>query len=243
MGCHLRRKEQGVTWTGVIESTRGAASLRSLLAGRYADPTLTELEHEALRWLDGFYQLEHLLAARAWVKRLLPEASEALRFAALVHDAERFFPGGPDSRPKDGFDNPDYLFAHSLRSADIVGAWLDGRVPPAFARRVRSLILRHEIGGDVEEDVLQASDSLAWLSAFDWLAIDWVRAGHYTIEGAREKLDWMMARMRPPHAIRLGLPMYADTIRALYAAHETTSDIPLRRKLAGDRALLLGETA
>ena len=95
-------------------------AVRKALFGRYADPDFTELELAALDWLDGFYQLEHLLAARDWAIQLAGKASFELKFAALTHDAERFFPGGPSGTPQGGFDNPDYLFAHSIRSADIV---------------------------------------------------------------------------------------------------------------------------
>ncbi|CAH1649698.1 conserved hypothetical protein [Hyphomicrobiales bacterium] len=211
--------------------------------GRYADPALTELDHKALRWLDTFYQLEHMLAAREWAIRLSAGGSPELRFAAIVHDAERFFPGGPTGTPQNGFDDADYLFAHSTRSADIVDAWLDKRstpVPAAFRKRVRALILRHELGGDPEEDILQAADSLSFLSTYDWLVVGWVRDGHYTIAGAREKLDWMLNRIRVPAALRFALPIYVDIVRALDRAHESDVDISARRKLAGNRAYLLG---
>ncbi|MCW2576696.1 MAG: hypothetical protein JWR66_2726, partial [Modestobacter sp.] len=36
-----------------------------------------------------------------------------------MHDAERHFPGGPSGTPDAPFDDPDYLFAHSIRSADV----------------------------------------------------------------------------------------------------------------------------
>ena len=84
-----------------------------------------------MQWLDGFYQLEHLIATRMWAIKICPEASPEVQFAALVHDAERFFPGGPSSTPSNGFDDPDYLFAHSTRSADIVEEWLRNRSPAA----------------------------------------------------------------------------------------------------------------
>lgn len=214
--------------------------------GKYADPTMTELEKAATIWLDGFYQLEHLLAAREWTIRLAGKASPELRFAALVHDAERFFPGGPSGTPQGGFDDPDYLFAHSTRSADIVDAWLSTRgepVAPSFARRVRSLILRHEIGGNPEEDILQAADSLAFLSTFDWLIVGWVRDGHYTIAGAREKLDWMLSRIRVPAALTLALPFYVGIVDALEKAREHDLDRSMRRQLAGNRAFLMSLNA
>lgn len=217
---------------------------RAKLFGRYRDASMTQLEQRATDWLSGFYQLEHLLSARAWAIRLAgPAVSDALKFAALVHDAERFFPGGPPNKPKDGFDNADYLFAHSTRSADIVDAWLakqEKGLPAGFRRHVRALILRHEIGGNPEEDIMQAADSLAFLSTFDWLVVDWVASGHYTIAGAREKLDWMVTRIRVQQALALALPIYADIVAALENFAGAHVDTDIRRRLAGDKALLLG---
>lgn len=223
-----------------------SATAEGDLAGRYASTEFTALELAALDWLDGFYQLEHLLSAREWAIRLDPCASDALRFAALVHDAERFFPGGPSSTPQDGFDNPDYLFAHSLRSADIVQEWLAARGLPAddpFSRRVRVLILRHELGGDTEEDILQAADSLAFLSTFDWLVVQWVRDGHYTVPRAREKLDWTMTRIRLTKAMGFALPLYADIVSALENPTPPAINPQDRRTLAGNRDFLLGLTS
>lgn len=211
--------------------------------GRYANSALSTLEQDAVRWLDGFYQLEHLLCARVWAMKLCPEASAELKFAALVHDAERFFPGGPTSTPSEGFDDPDYLFQHSLRSADLVEEWLRARRPApdeAFVRRVRRLILRHEIGGGWEADFLQAADSLSFLETFDWLIVEWVKKGRYGKAGAREKLDWMVERIRPPLAIGPALPLYETALRALDSAQESSIDLERRREIAGSRRLLLG---
>lgn len=209
---------------------------------RYSAVPLNALEMKAISWLDGFYQLEHLLCTRAWVTALSPAAPPALRFAALVHDAERFFPGGPTSMPTDGFDDCDYLFAHSLRSADIVQAWLADAAPDhdaAFTRQVRKFILRHELGGNSEEDLLQAADSLSFLDIYDWLVIEWVRDGHYSAAQAREKLDWSVERIRLPTARRLALPLYAKSLRALESAPNSTMDTASRRAAAGSRKWLL----
>jgi hypothetical protein len=211
--------------------------------GCYANAGLTPLEDAAVEWLDGFYQLEHLLCARMWAMKICPEASAELKFATLVHDAERFFPGGPSSTPSDGFDDPDYLFAHSTRSADIVEEWLRNRPRPpddAFIRRVRRLVLRHEIGGGWEADFVQAADSLSFLECLDWITVDWVQNGRYTVEQAREKLDYSVQRIRPSIAVAAALPLYESAIRALDSAHESTLDMKRRRDIAGSRRLLLG---
>jgi hypothetical protein len=212
--------------------------------GRYADPTYTHLELEATRWLDGFYQLEHLFNTRYWVLQLTQgAASEALRLAAITHDAERFFPGGPSGTPDAGFDDPDYLFAHSIRSADIIEKWLREQGPEGgepFIRQVRRLVLRHEIGGGDEADILSAADGLSFLDIFDWLTVDWVRKGIFTPDEARGKLRWSIERIRPPRAIELALPLYERAIATLASWETLDVDLEWRRRLAGDRSYQLG---
>jgi hypothetical protein len=215
-----------------------------VIEGRYADPAMSPLELDATRWLDGFYQLEHLFNTRMWAIELSNKAaSPELRFAAITHDAERFFPGGPTDTPENGFDNPDYLFAHSIRSADIVEAWLRERadvVDAGFIKRVRALILRHEIGGGAEADILQAADSLSFLEVFDWLTVDWVRRGIYSVERAREKLRYSLERIRPPLAVKIALPLYEQAVKTLEMADRIDMDLAWRRKVAGDRRFQLG---
>lgn len=214
------------------------------IEGRYADPTLTELELAATTWLDGFYQLEHLFNTRSWVIELsMGAASPELRFAAVTHDAERFFPGGPTDTPENGFDNPDYLFAHSIRSADIVEQWLRGQQPAvdeAFIKRVRMLVLRHEIGGGAEADILQAADSLSFLEIFDWLTVDWIRRGVYTPERAKEKLRWSVERIRAPLAVKKALPLYEAAVKTLESAGTIDIDLKWRRHVASSRRFQLG---
>ncbi len=207
--------------------------------GRYQDPRLTELELNALDWLDGFYELEHLLATRAWALRLRPHASLELRLAALVHDAERNFPGGPTNTPR-RFDDPGYLFAHSIRSAEVVGSFLAGQpgLSEEFRYRVRCLVLRHEVGGDTEADVVQAADSLSFLETLPWLTVQWVRTGRYTAAEAKAKHRYMLQRMRPPEALAFGLPLYEQAVREVDKAEAIHFDG--RLKIASDYRLLLG---
>lgn len=207
--------------------------------GSYHDPSLTELELKALDWLLGFYETEHLLAARKWAMRLRPNASPELRLAALVHDAERHFPGGPTNTPR-YFDEPGYLFTHSMRCAEFVDSFLAGvgGVDEDFRYRVRCLVTRHEVGGGTEADILQAADSLSFLETLRWLTVDWVQTGRYTAETAKVKHSYMLTRMRPPEAYALGLPLYELAIRDLEHADEICLDG--RRQIASDYRLLLG---
>ena len=210
--------------------------------GRYCDLSLTDLELRALKWLDGFYEVEHLLCTREWALRLRPHASLELRLAALLHDAERHFPGGPPSTPRQ-FDDPGYLFAHSIRSAEFVDSFLcaDGEVDDEFRYRVCSLVLRHEVGGGAEADVLQAADSLSFLETLRWLTVQWVQTGRYSAEAAKAKHSWMLERIRPPEAVVFALPLYEQAIRDLDQPDGVVLDGIL--KIVGDYRLLLGLSA
>lgn len=228
--------------------TTSPAAFDGPARGHFADSSFTALELSAIHWLEGFYQLEHLLATRAWVMALTSgTARPELRFAALVHDAERFFPGGPPSAPGTSFDDPDYLFQHSVRSGDIVGQWLADHPERALADSVsatdvRALILRHEIGGGHEADILQAADSLSFLETLDWLTVDWVSRGVYTVERAQEKLRWSVERIRPPEALRVALPLYDSAVSLLHSCAPPATKLAERRRRAGDSAWLIGHS-
>lgn len=207
--------------------------------GRYRDPSMTALEFKALEWLDGFYELEHLLATRLWAIKLRPQASPELRLAALVHDAERYFPGGPTNTPS-RFDDPSYLFAHSIRSAEFVDSFLAETpgVDDEFRYQVRCLVLRHEVGGGTEADVLQAADSLSFLETLPWLTAEWVQTGRYPVNMAMAKHHYMLTRMRQPEALEYGLPLYEQAVSQLRNAAAVQLDD--RRQIASDFRLLLG---
>jgi hypothetical protein len=183
--------------------------------------TVTPLEARALEWIAPYSQAGHLVRARDWVLELSPEASPALRFAALTHDIERHFPGGPrQDFAADDWDDPDYLFAHSTRSADIVQRWLeDAPEPPegAFVRDVRRLVLLHELGGDEQADVIQAADSLSFLETLQDLTAGWVEHGRCSAEKADAKLRYMRDRIRIPRARVWAEPLYAQAAARLPA--------------------------
>lgn len=181
--------------------------------------TLTPLEERALEWIAPFSQAEHLVRARDWVIELDPDAALEVRFAALTHDMERHFPGGPQQDfANDDWDDPDYLFAHSTRSADIVQRWLeDAPEPPdpAFVRGVRRLILLHELGGDADADLLQAADSLSFLETLQELVAGWVGDGRCSAPKADAKLRYMRDRVRIPEARRRADVLYAQAAARL----------------------------
>src|SRR5262245_46491025 len=128
-------------------------------------PDMGALEQRALAWIEPYQQAEHLRRTRDWLLELDPAASEALRIAALTHDIERLFPGGPvQDKTNAAWDDPAYNEAHAERSAAIVSDWLSEQgAPAALVAETARLIRIHEVGGTPEADLLQAADSVSFL--------------------------------------------------------------------------------
>jgi hypothetical protein len=167
-------------------------------------PLDTEIEALAAEWVERYSQVEHLMRARDWLVHLQPGATVEMRVAAMTHDIERMFPGGPVLRHADGnWDDPFYLFPHSLRSAEAVSMWL-GALGPVSAQvsvpEVRRLIALHEVGGLQGADVVQAADSLSYLETLAGLTREWVLSGTCSREAAAGKLNYTVERIRVPAA-------------------------------------------
>lgn len=178
------------------------------MTGRpYAPPELapeSNVERLATEWVAPYAQAGHLRRARDWVVALVPEATPEMRLAALTHDIERMFPGGPvhDHRSTD-WDDPFYLHPHMLRSAEAVTVWLGGH--PGAAEEVdiaevRRLIGLHEVGGVNGADAVQAADSLSYLETLAGLTASWVISGSCSREKGVAKLEYMASRVRLPAA-------------------------------------------
>jgi hypothetical protein len=172
------------------------------------------LEEQALAWIGPYWNARHLVRTRDWLLALEPEAGEALRLAALTHDMERHFPGGPQpdlSRSPE--EDMEYRRLHSERSAAIVAAWLrEQGAADGLVRDVERLIKAHEIGGAADEDLLQAADSLSFLETNADLVASWFTSGRCSRERAKAQLRWMFERIRVEKARELARPLYEEAI-------------------------------
>lgn len=181
-----------------------------------AGTSLSPLERAALDWIRPYSQAHHLARTREWLLELEPDASEALRLAALTHDIERYFPGGPIQDKTGPWDDPAYNRAHAERSAQIVGNWLtERRAERDLVSSVEELILLHETGGSPDADLLQAADSLSFLETLADVACGWVRDGVCDAEHAKAKHRWMLERIRVPRAGKLAQPLFAEAVAAI----------------------------
>ena len=175
-------------------------------------------EEAALAWIAPYRHARHLVRTRDWALRLSPDGPEALVLAALTHDIERHFPGGPRydpaAQPPDDFE---YRWQHSMRSAQFVHAWLyeTTGATDGLVAEVETLILLHEFGGDETANVLQAADSISSLETSAEFVAGWVRDGVCSAERAKEQHRWMYDRIRIPDAQELARPFYAQALAAV----------------------------
>jgi hypothetical protein len=162
----------------------------------------------------------HLRRTLAWLLELDPQAGDALRIAAVTHDAERAFPpaeAGPST--DDGPISPVYERWHQDRSARIVGEWLLAQgADPSFALEVVSLVSVHEDGGSPEAALLQAADSLSFLEVQVELFAGLVGRGELSEVAAVAKLRRMYERITLPEARRLAAPMFEPALERIREA-------------------------
>jgi hypothetical protein len=174
------------------------------------------IELAARSWIEPYWNAEHLRRTLDWLLELAPDAGQALRLAALTHDMERHFPGGPtqDFSLPAGADVA-YRRAHSERSAGIVARWLreHGGAEDVVVETERLIVL-HETGGDPDADLLQAADSISFLEVNIDVPYAWFRSGRCDLPRARAQHDWMFERISVPRAIALARPFHEKAIAA-----------------------------
>ncbi len=104
----------------------------------------------------------HSLSTRKWVLRLKSNADESLQIAALAHDIDRAYDEG--KIPVEDFgDYEKHKKEHAQRSAAIIAKLLSKHhFDQNFINRVKSLVKKHETGGDSNSDVLKNADSISF---------------------------------------------------------------------------------
>jgi kynurenine formamidase len=141
----------------------------------------------------------HMKRTLDWLDELDPVASEAVRIAAVTHDAERVYPdrsAGWDSAVS--WSDPEYNRWHQERCARIVGDWLrDQGAEPALTEEVERLVAAHEDGGWREADLVQAADSVSFLETMGHVLAGWIQSGRGTRESAEGKARHSLERIRP----------------------------------------------
>jgi hypothetical protein len=178
---------------------------------------MSDLERRAEAWIAGIHpHAHHLVRARDWAVAIDPDADEALRIAAVLHDVERAFPD-PSSGwdPAADWNDPGYLRWHQDRCARYAVQWLtEAGAPTELVGDVERLILVHEDGGWPQADVLQAADSISFLETLAPLTITWVQRG-VDPEVSRSKLQHMADRIAVEQARAMAEPFLRDALAQL----------------------------
>jgi hypothetical protein len=173
-----------------------------------------ELERRAEALVEGKRNGLHLLRTRDWAVELDPDASEALRLAALLHDVDRDASGVPLADQVAAWDDPAAVAEHAARSARIAGEWLRAeRAPEPLVEDVEALIRLHEVGGSRPAGVLQAADSLSFLEVNP--AARWLREGLAAKDEAARKLCAMHDRIRVEAAMEAAAPLLERALAEL----------------------------
>ena len=175
---------------------------------------------ETCRHPRDLHYKDHLFRTAFWVKALRPDADETLLTAAFLHDIERIIqkPGPtPLKRAPIDFMDPHYLAWHQEKSAEVASVLLrENHVDETFIERVASLIRRHEIGGNEDQDLLKDADSLSFFeTGVEHFLEVWVPiAGQNAV---RKKFVWMFERISSPMAKKICAPLSRAALKRLDA--------------------------
>lgn len=151
------------------------------------------------------HHLKHFERTVYWVKKLHPDANEAILIAAYAHDIERAFRKKNDNINLTGKKKMQF---HQKEGAEIIACFLeDEGAEKKLIKAVKSLILKHEEGGGRGQDILKDADSISFFETnVDFFVNELIKK---TGRGAiKEKFDWMFARISSIKAKRIAKPMY-----------------------------------
>lgn len=154
--------------------------------------------------------IPHLLKTVDFIKLLRPEADEALLIAGVAHDIERGFRGKQISEKikKQGFKGEDHLKFHQEEGARLASKYLESiGADDELVERVAMLISKHEVGGNIDQDLLKDADSMSFFETnVEHFVTEKVK--EYGIEKVTEKLDWMFERISSDRASEITRPLY-----------------------------------
>ncbi|MFC1821352.1 DUF4202 family protein [Thermodesulfobacteriota bacterium] len=157
----------------------------------------------------------HLRGTADWVLELKADAGEALLIAAVSHDIERAGkenPIPPSSASHFNFSDESFIGPHQKKGSEIIGEFLRNTgAEQQIIQKVQSLVLRHEVGGDDDQNLLKDADSLSFLenNIDHFLTSKIMKVG---IESVKKKFDWMYQRITSPRARRMAEPFYLQAM-------------------------------
>jgi hypothetical protein len=158
----------------------------------------------------------HLLRTGFWLKEIYKNPSDSMMIAAIGHDIERSFSEKGEKRPLNlDWDNEDYLLWHGRRSARFLRELLlESSLEEKTIKEIESLVINHEIGGNVNSDAVKDADSISFLENNYYTLIKDVPR-KFSKERAKKKLDFMYNRITSEKAKQIAKPFYERAIEKL----------------------------
>lgn len=161
--------------------------------------------------------LEHFEKTVFWVKQLKPDSDDAILIAAYSHDIARAFraENENDTYKTRELNDPEILEKHQHTGAKIMTEFLQKEgFDSTKILRIANMIARHEVGGDVESDLIKDADSISYLE---------INAPKHVVkfvpilgrDKVRRKIDWMYDRISSEKAKEIAMPLYEKAISLL----------------------------
>jgi Domain of unknown function (DUF4202) len=163
--------------------------------------------------------LPHFERTVYWLKQLKPDADEAMQIAAYAHDVERAFrPKGKEaaSLSNKGFRDDFYLKYHPQKGAEVISDFLlSNQAPSQVVGKIASLIAKHEVGGNDDQNLIKDADSISY---FENQVNHFIsnKAGEVGKPNVEQKFKWMFDRMTSQRAKDIARPLYEAAIKKLY---------------------------
>ncbi len=110
--------------------------------------------------------VEHFERTVYWVQQLKPDADEAILIAAYAHDIARAFrsTNSEQTFQTRELNDPEILEEHQKEGAKIMTEFLEKEeFENDKIKRIANMILKHEVGGDEESDLIKDADSISYL--------------------------------------------------------------------------------
>ncbi len=164
------------------------------------------------------YQIKHFKRTVYWIKKLKPDADEALLIAAIAHDIERVFRKSISHKQvkesAKGFSDEKYIGPHQREGAEIIANFLKREgADRRLISRVKMLISKHEIGGNADQNLLKDADSISF---FENNVTNFIKLmPKMKEEKINSKFDWMFNRITSKKDKKIVSTWYKNAINQL----------------------------
>ena len=168
--------------------------------------------------IEQTYQIKHFKRTVYWIKKLRPDADEALLIAGIAHDIERAFRKSISheqiKKSAKGFSDKKYIGPHQQEGAEIIADFLKREgADRKLIRRVKMLVSKHEVGGNADQDLLKDADSISF---FENNVTNFIKLmSKVKAEKINGKFDWMFNRITSKKAKEIVNSWYKDAINQL----------------------------